>query len=236
MDTSFYTAARGAMTQQERMNVISNNIANVNTAGYKAKTSVFLELMHYNMRGAEGENTHLTAGSGVALNHTNTNFDGAALQTAQGEYDYAITGDGFFMLRDTAGGGLSYTRNGQFSLSRRQDGFYLVSNSGKLVLDADRNPIRYTNGQIQGDPGIYTFQNTDGMRSTGMNEFQPLAKNGAAVLNGDARLQKGYLEMSNVDMADEMSKTIESSRAYSLMLKMVQTSDEVEQTVNSLRA
>ncbi len=236
MDTSFYTAARGAMTQQERMNVISNNIANVNTTGYKSKTSVFLELMHYNMRAPENENTQLTAGAGAALNHTNTNFDAAGLQTAEGEHDYAISGEGFFMLRDTASGELSYTRNGHFSLSRRQDGFYLVSDSGKLVLDEARNPIRFTNGTIQGSPGIYTFQNTDGMQSTGMNEFQPLAKNGAPVLSNDAKLQKGYLEMSNVDMADEMSKTIEASRAYSLMLKMVQTSDEVEQTVNSLRS
>jgi flagellar basal-body rod protein FlgG len=236
MDTSFYTAARGAMTQQERMNVISNNIANVNTIGYKSKSPVFLELMHYNMRAAEDENTHLTAGAGAALNHTNTNFEAAGLQTAQGNYDYAISGEGFFMLRDTGGGDVSYTRNGHFSLSQRQDGFYLVSDSGKLVLDAARNPIRFANGDVQGTPGIFTFQNTDGMQSTGMNEFKPLAKNGAPVLSNDSRLQEGYLEMSNVDMADEMSKTIEASRAYSLMLKMVQTSDEVEQTVNGLRA
>jgi flagellar basal-body rod protein FlgG len=236
MDTSFYTAARGARTQQEKMNVISNNIANVNTIGYKSKSPVFLELMHYNMRAEEGENTQLTAGAGAVVSHTNTNFAGAGFQPGSGDYDFAISGEGFFMLRDPAGGDAFYTRNGHFSLSRRQDGFYLVSDSGKLVLDANRNPIRFVNGQMQGTPGIYAFQNTDGMLSTGMNEFQPLAKNGAAVLSADARLTEGYLEMSNVDVADEMSNTIEASRAYSLVLKMIQTSDEVEQTVNGLRA
>lgn len=236
MDTSFYTAARGARTQQEKMNVISNNIANVNTTGYKTKSPVFLELMHYNMRAAEGENTHLTAGAGAVVDHTNTNFDGAGLQPGSGDYDYAISGEGFFMVSDPAGGGAFYTRDGHFSLSSRQDGFYLVSDSGKLVLDANRNPIRFVNGQIQGTPGIYTFQNTDGMVSIGTNEFQPQAKNGAPVLSTGARLIDGYLEMSNVDMAEEMSNTIEASRAYSLVLKMIQTSDEVEQTVNSLRA
>ncbi|HAX51242.1 flagellar hook-basal body protein [Muricomes intestini] len=235
MDTSFYTAARGAMTQQERMNVISNNIANVNTPGYKTKEAVFLELMHYNMRAPQGRNTHLTAGAGAAVNHTNTNFSGAGFQEGDGNYNFAISGDGFFMLRDPAGG-VSYTRNGHFSLSRRQDGFYLVSDSGKLVTDSSGNPIRFANGKIQGTPGIYTFQNTDGMLSTGMNEFQQAAKNGAPILSTDARLQEGVLEMSNVELADEMAKTMESSRAYSLMLKMMETSDEVEQTVNSLRS
>ncbi|CUX49459.1 flagellar hook-basal body protein [Clostridium sp. C105KSO13] len=235
MDTSFYTAMQGAMTQQERMNVISNNIANINTPGYKAKDAVFLELMHYNMRAAEGRDTQLTAGAGPAVNHTNTNFSGAGFQKGDGNYNFAISGDGFFLLQDPAGG-VSYTRNGHFSLSRRQDGFYLVSDSGKLVADSSQNPIRFVNRKIQGTPGIYTFQNTDGMLSTGMNEFQPTAKNGTPVLSNNARLEEGVLEMSNVELANEMAKTMESSRAYSLMLKMMETSDEVEQTVNSLRS
>ena len=235
MDTSFYTAARSAMTQQERMNVIANNIANINTPGYKAKDAVFQELIHYNMREPEGRGTHLTAGAGAALEHTNTNFAASGFQESDGNYNFAISGDGFFMLRDPAGG-ISYTRNGHFSLSMRQDGFYLVSDSGKLVADSGGNPIRFANGKTQGTPGIYTFQNTDGMLNIGTNEFQPIAKNGTPVLSTAAHLQEGVLEMSNVELSDEMAKTIESSRAYSLMLKMVETSDEVEQTVNSLRA
>ena len=71
MDTSFYTAARGAMSQQERMNVVANNIANLNTTGYKTQSSVFMDLMYYNMRAPEGELTRLKAGTGVMQERTN---------------------------------------------------------------------------------------------------------------------------------------------------------------------
>ena len=130
---------------------------------------------------------------------------------------------------------ISYTRNGHFSLSRRADGFYLVTDSNKLVLDEGQNPIRVQDKTLQGRPGVYSFASTDGMQSAGDNEFVPVAKNGAPVLNREAKLLEGYLELSNVDMAQEMANTVESSRAYSYVLKMVQSSDEIEQTINSLR-
>lgn len=235
MDASFYTAARGAMTQQEKFNVISNNMANVNTYGYKSKSSVFQDLLYYNMRAAAGEVTQLTNGTGTMLNHTNTDYTQAGFGEGTGDYDYAISGEGFFMLRNPATNEISYTRNGHFSLSLRADGFYLVSDSNKLVLDANQNPIRVVNDVQSGRPGIYSFTNTDGMESAGQNEFVPVAKNGAPVLNMQSRLLEGYLEMSNVDTAQEMANTIEASRAYSYVLKMIQTSDEVEQTINNLR-
>lgn len=235
MNASFYTAARGAMTQQDKLNVISNNMANVNTYGYKAKSSVFQDLLYYNMRAEAGQLTNLTSGTGTIVNHTNTNYGGAGLAEGSGDYDYAIVGGGFFMLRNPVTNEISYTRNGHFSLSQRADGFYLVSDSNKLVLDANQNPIRVAGGTPSGRPGIYSFANTDGMLSTGQNEFLPVAKNGAPALNTQSELVEGYLEMSNVDTAQEMANTIEASRAYSYVLKMIQSSDEVEQTINNLR-
>ena len=235
MNTSFYTASRGARTQQDKLNVISNNFANINTFGYKAKSSVFQDLMYYNMRAEAGEATHLTSGTGTVLDHTNTNFGQSGFGEGVGGHDYAISGDGFFMLRNPVTNEISYTRNGHFSLSRRADGFYLVTDSGKLVLDGGQNPIRADGGVLQGRPGVYSFANTDGMQSLGENEFVPVAKNGAPQLNTEAKLLEGLLEMSNVDMAQEMANTVEASRAYSYMLKMVQSSDEIEQTINSLR-
>lgn len=235
MDTSFYTAARAARTQQDKMNVISNNMANINTTGYKSKSSVFMDLMYYNMRAPENEWTNLTSGTGVIQQHTNTNFNQSGFAESPGKYDYAISGQGFFMLRDPASNAVSYTRNGQFSLSERQDGFYLVTDSNKLVLDVNGNPVRVTDGDLQSQIGIYTFTHTNGMLNVGDNEFAPVAKNGNPVLAQDSELVSGYVEMSNVDFAQEMAKTIESSRAYSYILKMLQTSDEVEQTINGLR-
>ena len=112
---------------------------------------------------------------------------------------------------------------------------YLITDAGKLVLDANRNPIRVVDGKAAVDPLVVTFANTDGMLSVGDNEFSPVPKNGPPLLVESPRLRSGYLEMSNVDLAEEYSKVIQASRAYSYALKMVQTSDEVEQTINSLR-
>lgn len=139
------------------------------------------------------------------------------------------------MLRDPVSGDITYTRNGHFSASQRADGMYLITDDRKLVLDANRNPIRVVNREAAVQPGVFTFVNTNGMLASGNNEFTPVGKNGAPILMTDPNIRKGYLEMSNVDLAEEYAKVIESSRAYSYALKMVQTSDEVEQTINGLR-
>lgn len=235
MNTSFYTAARGAMTEQDKLNVVANNVANVNTTGYKSKRSIFRDLMHYNMRASVNEQTNLTAGSGVVQTHTNTDFAPSGFIQTGGKFDYAINGEGFFMLRDPATNAVTYARAGSFSVSDRQGTFYLVSDSGSLVLDKNGNPIQVVDDELQAEIGVYGFNNTDGMESVGDNEFIPVAKNGNPILLPDAQVINGSVEMSNVDLAGEIAKTIEASRAYSYALKMVQTSDEVEQTINGLR-
>ncbi len=234
MNASFYTAAVGAMTEQDKMNVISNNIANINTVGYKTKSAVFMDLLYYNMHSYD----RITTGTGVKVQHTNTDYTTNGMDKAQDDsgWNFAINGDGFFMLRDQVSGDITYTRAGNFYLSLHSDGkFYLQTDNNKLVLDANRRPITYENGYLTADPGIYTFANTNGMESVGSTEFSPVAKNGAPYLSTDATLVEGYLELSNVNLAQEMSDTIIASRAYSYALKMVQTSDEIEETINGLR-
>lgn len=235
MDTSFYTAARGARTQQERMNVISNNIANVNTYGYKEKTAVFQDLMYYNLRAPENEETKLKAGSGIRVERTDTNFQANGYVESEGAFDYAIQGEGFFALKDPQTGEYSYTRDGRFLSSLREDGFYLVNESGKFVMDKMGNPIKVEGEKLSGEIGIYTFQMFNGMENVGGNEFVTVAKNGAPILKADAKIVKGCIELSNVDLANQIAKTIETSRAYSYNLKMVKTADEVESDINSLR-
>ncbi|MBC5689357.1 flagellar hook-basal body protein [Mediterraneibacter sp. NSJ-55] len=235
MDTSFYTAVRGARTQQTHLDIIANNIANVNTTGYKTKRAGFLDLMYYNMHAPETTDTRLQAGTGVLTERTDTDFTTGGIIQTGGRFDYAISGYGFFMIQDPLDNSLTYTRSGSFALSQRQDGLYLTDAQGRLVLDAQRNPIRYIDGELTAVPGIFDFVHTNGMLSVGENGFTPVAKNGAAVAAADAELLQGTLENSNVDLAEELAKVIESSRAYSYMLKMVQTSDEVEQTINGLR-
>lgn len=235
MDTSFYTAARGVRSQQERMNVISNNIANLNTTGYKMHSSAFLDLMYYNMRAPETDLTRLKAGTGMMHERTDIDFSAATPVPTGQPLDYGIMGEGFFMVQDPGSGEITYTRDGHFSASVRADGMYLITDYGKLVLDRNRNPIRVVDGEAAAEPGVFTFINTNGMEAVGENEFSPVAKNGAPILIQDPDLKNGHLEMSNADLSEEYAKTVEASRAYSYALKMVQTSDEVEQTINSLR-
>lgn len=237
MYTSFYTAARGAMEEQKKMDVIANNFASVNNYGYKPKSAVFSDLMYYNLNNYTGEDTPLKAGVGIVVEKTNTKFDPTAPMTTGGEYDYTILEDGFFMLRSPITNQVSYTRNGHFSLSQRGDVFYLVNDNGNFVLDENQNPITVDeNRELSGDIGVYGFNILDGMLSSGNNEFTPVAKNGNPYLIRGAKLVDHSLEMSGVDTADEISKLIETQRAYSYALKMVQTSDEVMNVINGLRS
>ncbi|MBR5229694.1 MAG: flagellar hook-basal body protein [Firmicutes bacterium] len=232
MNASFYTAARGAMSQQEKMNVISNNMANTNTVGFKSKSAVFSDLMYCSMHDIEDADH----GTGIKMERTNTNFTAAGFSSAgEGGYNYAIEGDGFFMVQDQVTGEISYTRAGNFSLSIKGEETNLITDNRKYVLDANRNPIRVVDGQLTGKPAVFTFRNTNDMQSAGFSEFKPVAKNGEPILSEGTRVIENYLEMSNVDIAKEMSDMIITSRAYSYALKMVQTSDEVQQTINGLR-
>lgn len=235
MNASFYSGARGMITEQDKLNVISNNIANVNTVGYKAKSSVFMDLMYYNMHSQD----RVTTGTGVRMQHTNTDYssNGVTEEKSDG-FNFAIVDqDGFFMLRNQVTNEVTYTRAGKFSVSLHNDGyFYLLSDAQKYVLDANGNPIRYINGELTGDPGVVTFANTNGMLSVGSTEFSPVPKNGNPILVANPNIMRNYLELSNTDMAQEMSDTVVASRAYTYALKMVQTSDEIEQTINGLRS
>lgn len=240
MYSSFYTASLAAMGEQEKLNVVSNNLANVNTAGFKAKVPTFQDLIYYNLNNYDGEETRIKAGAGIRLEKADTNFEPAGFDLTGGAYDFAILEDGFFMLRNPTNNEITYTRNGCFSLSQREDGrFYLVSDSGNLVLDQNRNPIRmvqdqYGENALEAQPAIYDFQVKNGMENVGKNEYVPVEKNGQPILQQEEALQ-GALETSNTDVATEFVRMIQAQRAYSYALKMVTTSDEVVQTINGLR-
>lgn len=239
MYSSFYAAAQGAIGQQARLDVISNNMANVNTSGYKPKIGAFHDLMYYNLNNFHGEETEIQAGTGINLEKADTNFNPSSYEITERDYDFAIKGNGFFMLRNPVTNDITYTRNGRFSLSQRGNEFYLVNDAENLVLDRNQNPIRLVGDDnigrsLEAVPGIFDFRIKNGIENVGENEYAPVAKNGAPILQAEVPLQ-GALEMSGADLASDLVRMIESQRAYSYALKMVQTSDEVTQTVNSLR-
>lgn len=235
MYTSFYTAARGAIAQQEKLDVTANNLANINNYGYKTKNASFSDLMYYNLNNKYGEQTKLTAGTGIKVEKTDTDFTPTGYVTTEGAYDYAIVDKGFFRLVNPTTGDVTYTRNGHFSLSQQGNLFYLVNDAGNRVTDGNGNLITVTAGGLSAEPAVFTFNLTDGMLNVGENEFMPVAKNGAPIYNPGAKVVTKALESSGVDLAEEMTKVIESQRAYAYALRMVQTSDEIVTTVNSLR-
>jgi flagellar basal-body rod protein FlgG len=242
MNQSFFTAAVGAGQQQQRLNVHANNIANVNTHCFKAGKPTFASLMYSGLQGIDGQN--LPKGSGSQMILADPNFNSGGLQPTEQRLDYAIIGEGFFALYNPADGEISYTRDGSFTLSGferpNQEGILeyvhmLSDGEGRFVMGQNGEPLEVTNPDMAQPIAVYTFENTNGMSPLGGGRFSPLDKNGPAQLLANPNLQQGFLESSNTDLAQELGKVIESQRSYSYALKMVQTSDEIESTINGLR-
>lgn len=260
MYQSFYTAALGAGTCMAKMGVISNNLANINNEGYKPKTAAFSDLLNYNLNDSENAVTELMAGNGVRMQRTYSNYGTSALTPTNSNIDFAILNDNaFFMLRDPQSGAISYTRGGHFYRAQMEDGYYLMTDNGKLVLDQNREPLKADvpdiehmlemmeegyepeeeDEEVEEDEdrpvlSAYTFSNPSRLLSTEANEYVP-PEGMEPILVQNAQIESGMLERSGVDLSKEMVKMIECQRAYSYALKMVQTSDEVESTINSLR-
>ena len=262
---SFYVGALGANASQKKMDVISNNLANINNNGFKPKNAIFSELINYNLNDSPKAKTELQAGAGTTVVRTNTEYGTAAFTTTGQPNDYAIgTSNAFFKLMDPKSGEISYTRNGHFHAGEFPDGkFYLLTESGKHVLDekgekmlADDSALKVieeaakagegsgASSSITGDTeekkqkiGVYTMTYPSRLVSKGDNEFAIRAgdtKNVESLVEKPV-LETGTLETSGTDMAKEMTRLIESQRAFTYALKMVQTSDEVEGTINQLR-
>lgn len=240
MDMSFYTAAVGAQQQQLRLDVHGNNIANVNTDGFRAKKPVFTSLMYDFMAGT---NAQLPRGCGAYMSGSDTSFLPSATEDTGLPQDYAIEGDGFFCLWDPTLDEYSYTRDGSFTISQyyetdeageEEEVWYLSDGLGRFVLSDEGRPIRVEDRFAAQPVGIFDFVNYNGMRNVGENRFVPVEKNGEVQL-GNGRLIHKHLEKSNADLAYELTKVIEAQRSFSYALKMIQTSDEIETTVNNLR-
>ena len=235
MYASFYTAASGMIAQQRKLDVTANNLANINNYGYKSQNVCFTDLMQYNLNNKYGQETDLKAGVGVKVEHTNTDFSPRGFVETDGAFDYAIVEKGFFRLVNPRNGEVTYTRNGRFSMSQVGNQFYLVNDAGNRVTDQNGNQILVQDGELSGEIGVYDFNITDGMLSVSENEFAPVEKNGNPFLVRGAKVISHALEMSGTNMADEITKVIESQRAYSYAMRMAQTSDEIVNTINSLR-
>ena len=251
MNQSFYIGAVGAQHQLYHLNVHGDNIANVNTYGFKADRAYFSALLYQNHRGAlNGEaNTELPIGVGTRMLMTSTDYSQGGPADTGRKLDYYIEGEGFFGVVDLATGDVTFTRNGAFTKSEmeRPTGevdeagqpimetvWCLGDGTGRFVLSREGGLIQFTDMDEELPIGIFDFANYDGKTRLDETGFVPIDKNGN-LWYGTGKLVQGYLERSNADLADELTKVIEAQRAYGAALKMVTTSDEIENTINNLR-
>lgn len=247
MYQSFYTGALGAGTCMAKMGVMANNLANINNDGFKPKTAAFTDLLQYNLNDSETAVTELQAGNGVRMQRTYSSYATSAFTTTNSDIDYAIVNSNqFFMVQDPGTGEITYTRSGHFHRAEMPDGFYLATDSGKLVLDQNRQPVRVKDtleeqdGAAQNpeeeeqEVSLYTFTHPSRLLSSGDNEFTA-PEDMPPMLVENPKLITGAVERSGTDLAKEMVRVIECQRAFSYALRMVTTSDEIESTINSLR-
>jgi flagellar basal-body rod protein FlgG len=181
---------------------------------------------------------------------TSTNFaQGGVVDTGRAQ-DYMIDGDGFFALADLTTGEITFTRNGSFSLAEyikdtgetddngqpiTETVFCLSDGNGRFVLSEEGGLIEVTDPDAKQPVGIYDYGVYDGMLRMDGTRFLPVEKDGN-LWYGSGTLIQGKLESSNADLAQEITKVIEAQRAYGMALKVVETSDEIESTINNLRS
>jgi flagellar basal-body rod protein FlgG len=246
--------------QQMNLDVIANNLANVNTTGFKKSNVQFQEMM-YDTEEAPGANstesstvpTGIQVGYGSKPVATERNFSQGSLQQTGNTYDVAIQGTGFFKLTMPDGTN-AYTRDGSFMVNA--DG-QIVTSQGYLVTGAGTIDPKAQNVTIGADGTISatingttakispitisTFPNPEGLTSQGDNLYTESLASGTAIdgqtpgTNGIGTLQQGYTETSNVSVVEEMVNMIQAQRAYEINSKAIQTSDDMLQMANNMR-
>ncbi|HEV8543702.1 MAG TPA: flagellar basal-body rod protein FlgG [Verrucomicrobiae bacterium] len=256
---ALYSSATGMQAQQSNLDVIANNLANVNTTGFKKSKPEFQDLLYQTTRAAGSEQgagnqlpTSLQIGHGSRIVSTARIFTPGDLTQTGEKMDVAIHGDGFFEVQ-LPDGTLAYTRDG--ALKTASDG--RITTSDGLPLQGGFQPIPQgttqitiaNNGEVttSGASGTQNFRvqlvrfaNPAGLDGIGRNLFKETKASGTPQLgnaseNGYGELQQGYLEMSNVKVVEEMVNMILAQRAYEVNSKAVQSADEMMQMSNNLR-
>ena len=247
---ALHAAKLGLIAQQERVNVVANNIANVNTPGYKNQRVDFKDALYTQiLNPAELDKTGLEQGTGVLMAGTNRDLtQGTVLGTGE-DLDMYIDGDGYFCIAD-ASGAMTYTRSGAFAVSDEADGNWLVDANGHYVLDENMGRIMVpesaaeisvsedgmllADGTSLGRLGIVTFTNRNGLESAGNAVYRETAASGAPVAS-DALVRQGGLESSNVNIAVELTQLIRAQKAFAMASRAVSVWDEMASTTNNLR-
>ncbi|MDB4917743.1 MAG: flgG [Gemmatimonadetes bacterium] len=259
MNPALRTAATGMMAQQTRTEVIANNLANVNTTGFKRSRAQFEDLLYQNLQGPSVIGGADANSAGAIQVGRGTHLAGIMRENAQGSLestgrplDVAIEGEGYFQVQ-TPSGGTAYTRDGGFQIS---DQGVLTTNQGNQVIPGIKIPsdatqisisrtgvVSYTKSGKEtvelGRIEIARFSNPSGLQAEGSNLFTETPASGQAIAGfpGDESmglLLQGSLEGSNVEVVQEMVDMISAQRAYELNSKAVKATDEMSQVANEL--
>ena len=258
MDAALWVSKTGLDAQQTRMNVISNNLANVNTTGFKRDRAVFEDLLYQNVRQAGGQTgantqapTGLMLGTGVRVVATEKQHAQGNMVNTTNPLDLAIAGEGFFQVAQPDGT-IGYTRDGNFKLSNTGQ---IVTASGALLQPAITIPttastvtfgrdgtvsIELTAGgsQVIGQIQVARFVNPSGLESKGQNLLKETPASGAPQVlqpgtTGAGSLMQGTLEASNVNVVEEMVNMIETQRAYEINSKAISAVDGMLKFINN---
>ncbi len=255
------TAATGMTAQQMNIDNIANNLANVNTTGFKRSKVEFQDVLYQNYRRAGTASaigatipTNLAIGYGVKPVSTAREFSVGDFAQTDNPLDLAISGNGFFQV-EMPDGTISYTRDGSFKLSSEgelvtSDGFRV---SPDITIPEDATAVSVSidgvvsvqlvgtnEPQEVGNLELARFVNPAGLSAVGHNLFVETPASGEPILgtptqDGLGQIEQGYLELSNVQVVDEMINMIVAQRAYEINSKVIQTGDEMTQIANNLR-
>lgn len=245
MVKGLYTAYTGMVNEQNRMDVLTNNLANASTVGYKKEGTTsqsFNDILTVKIKDSSvGINNAQRIGvknPGVRIGENYTDYSQGSFKVTDNTYDLALSGEGFFAIEFTNKAGetsTKYTRAGQFTLNKEG---YLVTQEGDYVLDSENRRIQlntlldssidsdgtiFQNGQQIARIQVTDFADYDYLEKYGENYYQPIE--GAEMITSDATVNSGCLEMANVQIVSEMVNLIAITRAYESNQKIIQTYD-----------
>jgi flagellar basal-body rod protein FlgG len=259
MIESLSIGASGMQAQQTQIDVIANNLANVNTMGFKKSRVDFEDLMYREMARNKGNllptlDNERPVGVGVGVSSTGKIFTGGEVKKTERSLDLAIHGEGFFevLLPDNS---YAYTRNGAMSVDRdgyltTVDGYRLSgliqapSDAKELVVQDDGAVLAHVAEEEDlveiGALDLVRFVNNGGLNPVGDNLYLPSEHSGDGYygIPGEenfGNIQQGFLEASNVNLVEEMTQLVLAQRAYEINSKVVQAADELLSIVNNLR-
>ena len=230
-------ASRGCLKEEIRMDIISNNLANSTGIGFKKDRISFQQMLDKNGETTTPQTQPTSDGlpSDPCLVTITMDMGEGDIQTTGNQLDLAISGDGFFKINTPDG--IRYTRKGNFTLDSAgtlvtQDGYPVMGKGGNITISGNNIVIGdlgtiSADGTEAGQLDIVTFENTDDLNKDGSNLFRNDTDHPEVAASGDTTVKQGYVELSNVNVAEEMVDMIHSMRAFESYQKAIKAIDEL---------